>query len=125
VEILERYFAALRAHDWTALGACLADDVQRAGPYQDEVRGREAYVAFLSGVLPSLENHALEVSRIRRLEDGSAVVELAETADVDGVSTRFPEALLFDFDRDGLICRVDIYLKQPPRSRAARPSGRA
>jgi hypothetical protein len=34
---------------------------------------------------------------------------------VKGVSKEFPEALFFDFDDDGLIARIDIYLKDVKR----------
>lgn len=119
METLDRYLAALPAQDWEALGACLAPDVHRTGPYLDVVEGREAYVAFLAGVIPTLPNYALTVHRVRKLDGGAHLVELSETLDVGGVPTEFPEALLFDFDGDGLIARVDIYIKQPPG--AARP----
>ena len=113
---LEQYFEALRAQDWESLATCLADEVHRTGPYLDVVRGKQAYVEFLSGVIPTLRNYELKVFRIRELDGGSALVELRETLDVEGVRTEFPEALLFDFDDDGFILRVDIYIKQPPAS---------
>lgn len=115
MEVLDRYFQALRAHDWDALADCLAEDVERTGPYRDMVRGREAYAAFLAEVLPTLENHRLEIRELRRISERSALVLLSEILDVNGRSTEFPEALLFDLDADGRIARVDIYLKQPPR----------
>lgn len=34
---------------------------------------------------------------------------------MDGRSTEFPKAILFDLDAGGRIARVDVYLKQPPR----------
>ncbi len=95
---------------------CLADDVRRTGPYLDVVRGKQAYVEFLAGVIPTLRNYELKVFRTRELDGGSALVELSETLDVDGVRREFPEVLLFDFDDEGLILRVDIYIKQPPAS---------
>jgi hypothetical protein len=113
--ILDRYFQSLRDHDWEALASCLADDVHRTGPYLDVVEGRQAYVDYLAAVLPTLRNYELRVARIRSLEPGSVVVELTEHLDVDAVTTAFPEVLLFDFDAEGLIQRVDIYIKQPPR----------
>lgn len=113
MRILERYFDALRARDWGALAACLSDDVHRTGPYLDDVRGRQPYVDFLAKVLPSLRNHELEVSRIREVPPHSAVVELSETMDIEGTRKTFPEVLLFDFDAQGLISRIDIYIKQP------------
>ena len=115
--VLERYFAAMRACDWPALAATLADDVHRTGPYLDEVRGRDAYVEFLAGVIPKLPNYALDVARIRALEGGAALVELSESMDRDGRRETYPEALLFEFDAAGRIARVDIYIKRPPRPR--------
>jgi hypothetical protein len=118
MQILEQYFEALRTRDWDGLGQCLADDVRRTGPYLDVVRGKQAYVEFLAGVIPTLRNYELKVFRIRELGRGSALAELSETLDVDGVRREFPEALLFDFNDEGLIVRVDIYIKQPPARNA-------
>ncbi len=116
---VEQYVEALRSRDWDLLATCLADDVHRTGPYLDEVRGKRAYVEFLSGVIPKLVNYELKVFRTRALTDGSAVVELSETVDLDGVRTECPEVLLFDFDDRGRIRRVDIYIKQPPSAAEA------
>jgi hypothetical protein len=113
MKALEQYLEALRDHDWPRLGQCVADDLVRTGPFRDVVRGRRAYVEFLAGVVPSLRNYALEVFRIRRLEDGAALVELSETVDQEGVRNETPELLLFEFDAQGLIQRIDIYVKRP------------
>jgi hypothetical protein len=114
IPVLDRYFEALRTHDWESLAACLAEDVHRTGPYRDEVRGRDAYVAFLSKVIPSLRDYDLVVSRVREIGADSAVVELSEFATVDGARREHPELLLFDFDAAGKIRRVDVYLKTAP-----------
>jgi len=116
MDVLERYFDALRTHDWSALSDCLCEDVSRMGPYLDAIEGRDAYVAYLAQVVPTLQNYDLRVTRIDKLEGGSRLVRLREILDVDGESTDFPEALVFDFDSAGLISHVDIYLKQPPKS---------
>ena len=116
MQTLERYLEALRTQDWESLASCLAEDVHRTGPYLDEVRGKKPYVDFLSGILPSLRNYQLKVSRVRKVEGGSAIVELVEALDADGVRKEFPETLLFEFDEEGLIRRVDVYMKQPPPS---------
>jgi hypothetical protein len=114
MKTLELYFEALRAHAWDDLASCLSEGVHRTGPYLDVIRGKQAYVDFLSRVLPSLRDYELEVSRVRAFDGRSVLAELSETLEVDGVRTEFPEALLFDFDEQGLIRRVDIYIKQPP-----------
>jgi hypothetical protein len=113
--VLERYFEAIRTRAWEGLADCLARDVRRTGPHRDVVEGRGAYVAFLARVVPGLPNHALEVSRIRWLADGGALVEISEFLDVEGARTEFPEALIFDFDETGRISQLDIYLMQPAR----------
>ena len=112
---LDDYFQALRARDWDGLSACLAEDVRRVGPYVDVVRGRQAYVAFLSRVIPSLQNYQLRIERIRPLDAHSALAEISESVDVDGVRTEFPEVILFELDDAGAIRGVDVYMKQPPR----------
>lgn len=114
MDVLERYFDALRTQDWDALADCLSEEVTRMGPYLDAIDGRDPYVAYLSRVIPTLQNYDLRVTRIDTLEGGSRLVRLCEILDVDGVSTEFPEALVFDFDSAGRIAHVDIYLKQLP-----------
>jgi len=119
MQILDRYFEALQSKNWEELAACLADDVHRTGPYLDIVEGKRAYVSFLEGIVPSLVNYELEVHQVRLLEGGSALVLLSESVDEGGTRMTFPEALVFDFDQRGLISRVDVYLKQPPRKRGS------
>jgi hypothetical protein len=113
-DVLDRYVRAMQEHDWPALAETLSEDgVYRVGPFSDVVEGKDAYVAFLSGLLPTLRNYALTVDRTVELPTGEALVLLRERLDVDGVSQEFPEALLFDFDAAGRISRVTIYLQQP------------
>jgi len=103
--IVERYLAALCGHDWDALRSCLCDDVVRVGPFRDEYRGVDAYVEFLSALMPTLPGYSMKVSRIAYVDD-LAFAELAET--VDGVRTE--EALVFEFDGE-CIARVDVFIK--------------
>lgn len=119
IEALDRYFEALQTQDWENLAACLAEDVHRTGPYVDVVTGKQAYVEFLAGVIPTLKNYELKVHTVRPLDGGSALALLSEVLDVAGVRTEFPEALVFDFTETGLIQRVDIYIKQPPQRSTA------
>ena len=114
MQALERYLEALGAQDWKRLATCLADDLQRTGPFNDVIRGGPAYAAFLSEIVPKLRGYELKVSRVRPLADGSAVVELSETVDRDGVRAETRELLLFEFDAAGLIRSVDVYVKRPP-----------
>jgi predicted ester cyclase len=109
--IVERYLSALTNHDWSDLRDCLSSDVVRVGPYNDEFRGVDAYVEFLSQLMPTLPDYSMDVQRVTYVEQ-RAFAELAET--VGGVRTE--EALVFDLAEDGRIVRVDVYIKTtPPR----------
>jgi hypothetical protein len=112
MDVLDRYVAALRAQDWDALSQCLALGVRREGPYLDVVEGRAEYIAFLSGVIPGLRNYDIKITAIDRLEGDAALVRLSEFVEFAGVPTEIPEALIFEFNSEGEISRVDIYLKQ-------------
>lgn len=106
--IVERYLEALTRHDWSALRECLRDDVVRVGPYNDEYVGRDAYVDFLSSLMPTLPGYSMDVHRVTYVDD-LAFAELAET--VAGVRT--DEALVFEIT-DDRIARVDVYIKTKP-----------
>jgi hypothetical protein len=95
------------AHDWDAMAACVADGVERVGPFGDVYRGRADYVAFIAELLPTLEGYGMKVGRV--VEAGRVVVaELTEM--VGGVDTA--EALVFDLDDEGLIAGIAIYIQQ-------------
>ena len=108
--IVERYLEAITSHRWDELRECLRDDVVRVGPFNDEYRGRDAYVDFLSDLMPTLPDYRMDVQRVT-YAGGLAFAELAET--VAGVRTE--EALVFELD-GACIVRVDIFIKtQMPR----------
>ena len=112
-QALDRYLAALPAHDWTALAETISDvRLHRVGPFGDVVDGKASYVAFLSGLVPTLKSYRLEVTRVHWLVDGGAVVELSEYLEVDGEMQRFTEAIFFGFSADDRIAEVTIYLQQ-------------
>jgi limonene-1,2-epoxide hydrolase len=115
-EVVERYLAAVVSHDWDALGACVAPDVVRIGPFGDTYRGRADYVAFLAGLMPGLAGYAMRVDRI--VAAGPVVsVELTETVSMDGAPTDTAESLLFDVGEGGEINRIAIYIRQPVPTR--------
>ena len=106
--VVDEYFDRLLAHDWDGLAATLAPDVVRVGPFGDTYSGRDAYVAFIAGLMPRLPGYSME--RSRSIDAGDAVtVELTEVVEVGGAPIRTPEALVFDLDGDGLIARITIY----------------
>jgi limonene-1,2-epoxide hydrolase len=110
---VERYLACLAVHDWDGLAATVADeDLIREGPFCDVVEGKQRYLKFLRGVFASLTGYRLDVKRISHASDRVCYVELSETFDIDGVPTEYPECLVFEQNSDGLINRVDVFIKQ-------------
>jgi hypothetical protein len=108
---VERYLAALGRQDWNALASCLADDVERIGPYNDVYRGRDPYVAFLAETLRALSGYELCVSRLI-VGDTTVVAELSETVDTAEGRRRTDEAVVFDLSPAGLIRRVGVFLRR-------------
>ena len=104
--IVERYLTALTGHDWSELRDCLSSDIVRVGPYNDEYRGVDAYVGFLSNLMPTLPDYSMEISRVTYTER-LVFAELAEN--VGGVRT--DEALVFELADDGRIARIDVFIK--------------
>ena len=111
---VERYVACMAAHDWDGLAATIADDgLVRDGPFCDVVEGKQAYVDFLRGIIPSLRGYVLAVGRVTHASDRLSFGELSETFEVDGTPTTYPECIVFERDAAGLIRRVSVFIKQP------------
>lgn len=121
-ELVGRYLDRLVAHDWPAVSDCLADDVVRAGPFGDVYEGREPYLAFLSGLMPTLPGYGMQLHRVRPVgttadpdgTGGSAtvLVELTETVAMDGVPLETAEALVFEVDADLRITGIAVYIQR-------------
>ncbi len=112
-DVVERYLAGLAVHDWAAVAATLADDIERMGPYRDAYRGRDEYAAFLEGTITALEGYQLDVDRIHAA--GAVVtVELRETVDDGDDRLETSEAVVFD-TADGHIVKVAVYLQTSER----------
>jgi limonene-1,2-epoxide hydrolase len=114
MSIVERYLTCMAAHDWDGLAATITDDdLIREGPFCDVVEGKERYVAFLRGILTSLQGYRVDVHRVSHVSERTSFVELTETFDVDGTSTSYPQCILFEQGDDGLISYVSVFIKQP------------
>jgi hypothetical protein len=111
---VERYLACMAAHDWDGLAATISDEgLTRDGPFCDRVDGKQPYVDFLRGLIPSLNGYQLKVQRVSHASDRVSYVELSETFEIDGVLTEYPECILFERNDDGLIDHVSVFIKQP------------
>ena len=113
VEVVQQYLDAMVDHDWDRLALCLAPDVVRLGPYGDDYRGLDDYVAFLRVTLESLDGYEMRVDRVTGGDDDQVVVaELSETVTMNGVRVETPEALVFDVGADARIARVAVFLRR-------------
>jgi limonene-1,2-epoxide hydrolase len=118
-DVVRRYLDGLAAHDWRAVAASLAPDVDRLGPYNDDFHGSEEYAAFLEQTISALGGYELAVHRL--LADGNRVaVELSETVDDKGERLHTDETVVFDV-AGGLIVRVAVYLQASERRPVASP----
>ncbi len=109
--VVERYLERLVAHDWEATAACLAEDVVRVGPFGDIYTPRDAYVAFLAKLMPSLPGYSMRVGRV--VSSGRTVlVELTEIVEIAGSPLETPEALVFDLDDEERIAHISIYIQR-------------
>jgi limonene-1,2-epoxide hydrolase len=109
--VVERYLDRLVAHDWDAMAACLAEDVVRVGPFGDTYTPRDAYVAFLTELMPALPGYSMRIDRV--LSSGPTVlVELTEIVDIGGSPLETPEALVFDLDGEDRIAHITIYIQR-------------
>lgn len=111
-KIVEDYLDAVATQDWDRMRAAIRDDIVRIGPFGDVYKGRDAYVEFLSALMPTLPGYSMDVARVTYVDDDRAVAELSETVTMDGTPVVTPEVLLFDLDADGLIGRVEIFTRR-------------
>ena len=109
----------MAAHDWPAMADCVAPEVVRVGPFGDTYRGRDDYVAFIAGLLPTLPGYVMDVARVIYADGGrTAMVELSETIDAPSGRLRTPEGLIFDLAEDGRIAHIAIYIQRLPDEEA-------
>jgi limonene-1,2-epoxide hydrolase len=117
--VVKRYLKCLADHDWDGLASTIADEgLVREGPFCDVVEGKAHYVAYLRKVLTQLKGHRIDVQRVSRAGDRLSYVELTEAFEIDGVTTEWPECILFEQRDDGLISRVSVFFKQSGASSA-------
>lgn len=120
-QVIERFLRCLAEGDWEEMARCLADDVVRVGPFGDTYSPKAAYVAFISELMPTLENYSMTVTRV--VCDGRVgLAELSETLDVDGGPVETPEALVFELDDAGLISHISIYTQRSQPSQPSQPA---
>ena len=113
--VVERYLAAIVAHDWPAMADCVAGDVVRVGPYGDTYRGRTPYVDFIATLMPSLPGYQMEIDRVVYGSNGRfAAAELTETMKDWDIECAPLSSVT---DRDAVILRIGAYRAKDLRDR--------
>lgn len=116
---ISEYFDAMARRDWSAIRACLSENFQRRGPYEDHAwDDPDSYIAFLTALLPGLQGQKVEITDW--LVEGSRVhVNVTETIQVDGAPHTVRCAATFDLDQGGRIERNEVFVRRlTPSERA-------
>lgn len=104
----------MAAHDWPGVRAALTDDFTRDGPYEEHVfPDPDTYVAFLAGLLPTIQGHSVEITRTDRTP-ATAYVELTEGMAVDGAPHHVRVCGVFELAPDGRISHLEVYVRRLP-----------
>src|SRR4051812_8488424 len=118
--VVARFWRGIDSHDWDLVASTLADGFVRIGMQdndEDTCRGKAAYMDFVSTVVGKMDHHDLKTDRIFYSGDGRlAVAETVETIRPPGepeLRMRFVNVM--ELDADGLIEKLDIFWKTPPR----------
>lgn len=119
-DVVANFWKGVDEHDWDLVASTLADDFVRVGMADDEAdtcRGKAKYMEFVSQVTGRMDHHSLRMVDLFRSEDGrTAVAECIETIHPPGepeLVMRFINIL--KLNDDGLIEKLDIFWKTPPR----------
>ena len=119
-EVVANFWKGVDEHDWDLVASTIADDFVRIGMRDDEAdtsRGKADYMQFVSQVTGRMDHHDLKMASLFFSEDGrTAVAECIETIHPPGedkLVMRFINGL--ELDDDGLIAKLDIFWKTPPR----------
>ena len=110
--VVERFFDRLTARDWPGLGALLAEDVERVGPFGDRAVGRTRYVDLLRGLVP--DDYGNDVHRITYAPDGrSAFARVTEHLVYPHGTFHLEEAYAFEIGESGSIDRLEVFWQTP------------
>ncbi|MCF2526009.1 nuclear transport factor 2 family protein [Yinghuangia soli] len=115
------FWKGVDSHDWDLVASTLADDFVRIGMRDNEAdtcRGKENYIAFVSGVISRMVEHELQSRFTFLSEDGrfafnEAVEIITYAPGEEPLAMRFANYL--ELNDEGLISKLDIFWKTPPQ----------
>jgi hypothetical protein len=119
-DVVARFWRGIDEHNWDLVASTLAENFERHGMFgteADTCRGRANYLQFVSGVIGRMDHHDLKARKIFRSEDGRhAVAECVETIRPPGETELVMKFInIMELNDSGLIEKLDIYWKTPPR----------
>lgn len=111
VNVLRSYFRDIEEQAYADLGTLVTDDVTYRlpggdGRFANEVRGREAFLAFTRQTFEAFSNPRFAVGAMRSLPGGAMVEYLGSWREGDAERS-MPGAVMFEF-RDNLIARINV-----------------
>jgi hypothetical protein len=119
-DVVARFWRGVDEHDWDLIAETISEDFERHGMYgteADTCRGKTRYLEFVSKVIGRMDHHDLKARKIFRSADGrKSVAECIETIRPPGEEPLVMHFInILDIDDDGLISKLDIFWKTPPR----------
>ncbi|HME79536.1 MAG: hypothetical protein ACLP4W_05390 [Mycobacterium sp.] len=99
--------------DWTPLGEFIAvDGFERIGPFLD-VQNFAQYTEMVNGWAQATQAFDTTVRRIAELPQ-RVYFEVEERHQIGDTKLVVNSMNVFEFDEDGKICHLDVFLQQPP-----------
>ena len=119
-DVVTKFWRGVDSHDWDLVASTLAEDFERHGMLgveADICRGKANYMQFVSGVIGRMDHHDLKARKTFWSADGrQAVSECIETIRPPGENELVMHFInILDINEQGLLKRLDIYWKTPPR----------
>jgi hypothetical protein len=119
-DAVTRFWRGIDTHDWELVASAITDDFERCGMHgteADTCRGKANYLAFVENVIGRMEHHDLAARKTFWSADGSqAVSDCIETIRPPGEAELVMHFInIMEINEDGLLRRLDIYWKTPPR----------
>ena len=107
-----QYIDGMNEHDWTAVRASFADRFERIGPFPEHVfTDPETYTQFLAELLPTLEEHRIDVVRADSVGTVSYVT-IREQLRRDGIDVDSYLILACDLAPDGRLARIEAFIRR-------------
>ena len=114
--VIEQFFDRLAVGEWLGLGALIAPEFERVGPWGDRMTGRDTYLEMMAASdagETGVQRSSWEVHRIAYAADGHSGFARVTAHPRRGPLSEFEEVLTFMMDDEGLVSRVEVFWQTP------------